>query len=75
MITLLHPKQIRTFERIKDFGKVDNMADSLMNCETLPPVTVREHGKGQWWNLQNGHHRLEAHKRCGLMIAAEVINR
>ena len=78
MITLkLSPLDIRADEPIeKDGPKVLDMMHDLQRGHNLPAIQVREHGHGLgMYYMVDGHHRLEAHKRCGKMIAAEVTNR
>lgn len=73
-LMLLDTSKIKMQDELDD-AKVERLIEAIRSGATIPPIQVREHGRAMWYVLQDGHHRLEAHKRCGLMIAAEVINR
>lgn len=43
--------------------KVQQLMKAILRGQTVPPVLVRRHDNK--WQIIDGHHRLEAHRRLG----------
>ena len=67
-------KRIKVSTRLRatDYGKVDDLCESIEGVNLLHPICVSQHG--EWFHLLSGMHRLEAFRKLKRETIPATIN-